>query len=118
MSRPPPPPRIEQIRSSASPVTSPPLPVPRPGSRAAGPPPRAGRTFFGVRRLLSRERPPHVVAKRLVEPLGARRAQVDDVLEIDGVARVGPAQRRRAEHADRIDQADALNPGGDLAQRL
>ena len=33
----------------AFPVTSPPLPVPRPGSRAAGPSPRAGRTFLGVR---------------------------------------------------------------------
>ena len=29
----------------AFPVTSPPLPVPRPGSRAAGSPPRPGRTF-------------------------------------------------------------------------
>src|SRR5271157_5460011 len=33
-------------RSYATPVTSPPLPVPRPGSRAAGSPPRAGRTFL------------------------------------------------------------------------
>ena len=34
------------LRRIATPVTSPPLPVPRPGSRAAGPPPGAGRTLF------------------------------------------------------------------------
>src|SRR5262249_54289842 len=35
-------------RSFATPVTSPPLPVPRPGSRAADPPPRTGRNFSGT----------------------------------------------------------------------
>jgi hypothetical protein len=34
--------------SYATPVTSPPLPVPRPGSRAAAPPPGGGRTFLLV----------------------------------------------------------------------
>ena len=51
----PPPPRLADLksvlssseqRSYAAPVTSPPLPVPRPGPRAAGSPPGAGRTFF------------------------------------------------------------------------
>ena len=35
-------------RSYATPVTSPPLPVPRPGSRAAGSSPRAGRNLLGL----------------------------------------------------------------------
>ena len=39
-----------QQKEFATPVTSPPLPVPRPGSRAAGSPPRAGRTFLGCAR--------------------------------------------------------------------
>ena len=41
-------------RSYATPVTSPPLPVPRPGSRAAAPPPGGGRTFFADRTSGSR----------------------------------------------------------------
>ena len=49
---PPPQRRAEQQtlnkRSYATPVTSPPLPVPRPGSRAAAPPPGGGRTFFSL----------------------------------------------------------------------
>ena len=46
--RSPPPLRRADNRNYASPVTSPPLPVPRPGSRAAGSPPRAGRTLFAA----------------------------------------------------------------------
>src|SRR3954452_20406368 len=51
---PPPQHRAEQQtlnnRSYATPVTSPPLPVPRPGSRAAAPPPGGGRTFLDLRK--------------------------------------------------------------------
>ena len=36
-------------RSYATPVTSPPLPVPRPGSRAAGSPPEPAAPFLGRR---------------------------------------------------------------------
>ena len=47
--RPPPRRRAERLneqRSYAAPVTSPPLPVPRPGSRAAGSPPRGRPHLF------------------------------------------------------------------------
>ena len=49
--RPPRPRARPNNRSYATPVTSPPLPVPRPGSRAAGSPPGAGRTFLGCKFL-------------------------------------------------------------------
>src|SRR5262249_31563581 len=41
----------ERKRRYATPVTSPPLPVPRPGSRAAASPPGGGRTFFATAQL-------------------------------------------------------------------
>jgi hypothetical protein len=77
-----------RTRSFANSVTSPPLPVPRPGSRAAGSPPRAGRTFLWSGKARDERGAPSPTPDHARVDQGPTR-------DIVAVAAIWPAPRRR-----------------------
>src|SRR5262245_6825680 len=106
MPRPPPPPHAETKQGATRPRSRPhPSPSPdrvraRPALPQGPAAPILAALFSAalfVAGILSGESPFDVVAKCLVEPLGAGRPDMKDVGEIDGVVRVWPARRWRAE---------------------